>query len=431
MKHSLKPESVRKVRRQLGETQAEFAKRFAVTTLTVARWETGERECSGLYAREIANLDITGELQVQNPIALGGEMEHQYYVLALFNHKGGVSKTTTAFNLGWSLANLGKRVLLIDADPQCNLTGMGLSFSGRNDFDRFYEKNKAINLFEALRPAFDALPVKLKHVECFEISKRPGLFLLPGHVRIADYDIPLGVAHELSGSFGVMKNLPGAVAALMRETARELKIDYILVDLSPAISSLNQNFFMASSHFIVPCNPDYFCSLAIDSLAEVLPKWAEWPDKARTSGIFQGAAYPITTHKPLFLGTVNQRFRPRYGAPASAFQLWIDRINKKVDKELVPMFRRHKMLLPAGLYPKTCVNGEPYNLANIADFNSLIARSQDHNVPIFELTDNQLETVGTVLDNMKTSRDQFKKLFTTLAKSVIASTQQSGFHLSA
>ncbi len=47
-------------------------------------------------------------------------------VISLFNHKGGVSKTTTVFNLGWMLSRKGKRVMLVDCDPQCNLTGMVL-----------------------------------------------------------------------------------------------------------------------------------------------------------------------------------------------------------------------------------------------------------------------------------------------------------------
>jgi cellulose biosynthesis protein BcsQ len=46
-------------------------------------------------------------------------------VIALFNNKGGVSKTTTCFNLGWMLAEHGKTVIMVDADPQCNLTGLG------------------------------------------------------------------------------------------------------------------------------------------------------------------------------------------------------------------------------------------------------------------------------------------------------------------
>ena len=51
--------------------------------------------------------------------------------IALFNHKGGVSKTTTTFHLGWMLAEKGKTVILADADPQCNLTGLVLGDEGR------------------------------------------------------------------------------------------------------------------------------------------------------------------------------------------------------------------------------------------------------------------------------------------------------------
>jgi cellulose biosynthesis protein BcsQ len=54
-------------------------------------------------------------------------------LISLFNHKGGVSKTTTAFNLGWAMADRGKRILIVDGDPQCNLTGTVLGFDGIND----------------------------------------------------------------------------------------------------------------------------------------------------------------------------------------------------------------------------------------------------------------------------------------------------------
>lgn len=59
-------------------------------------------------------------------------------ILTLFNHKGGVSKTTTTFHLGWKLTQKKKKVLLVDGDPQCNLTGM---FFG-DSFDEYYENDK-------------------------------------------------------------------------------------------------------------------------------------------------------------------------------------------------------------------------------------------------------------------------------------------------
>ena len=79
--------------------------------------------------------------------------------ISLFNHKGGVSKTTTTFNLGWMLANKGKRVIIADCDPQCNLTGMVLGFKGFEDFKSIYESKKVRNIRDGLAPAFESRPV--------------------------------------------------------------------------------------------------------------------------------------------------------------------------------------------------------------------------------------------------------------------------------
>ena len=67
--------------------------------------------------------------------------------IAIFNHKGGVSKTTTSFNLGWSISKLGKRVLLVDADSQCNLTMYSL---GKEKFEEYYKENNKNNIYTAL-----------------------------------------------------------------------------------------------------------------------------------------------------------------------------------------------------------------------------------------------------------------------------------------
>ena len=62
-------------------------------------------------------------------------------IIALFNNKGGVSKTTTTFHLGWKLAELGYKTLMIDTDPQCNLTGLCLNADKENKLTQFYEAN--------------------------------------------------------------------------------------------------------------------------------------------------------------------------------------------------------------------------------------------------------------------------------------------------
>jgi cellulose biosynthesis protein BcsQ len=134
--------------------------------------------------------------------------------IALFNHKGGVSKTTTTFHLGWMLASKGKRVILADADPLCNLTGLvlGDDVDGHEDW---YNSGNDRNMKTGLAPAFDALPERIKPVECFSVPEREGLFLLPGHIGLSEYEVTLGIAQELSASIQTLQNLPGAPSYLL------------------------------------------------------------------------------------------------------------------------------------------------------------------------------------------------------------------------
>ncbi|RYH50120.1 MAG: hypothetical protein EON54_15745, partial [Alcaligenaceae bacterium] len=120
-------------------------------------------------------------------------------IVCLFNHKGGVSKTTTAFNLGWMLATKGQRVLLADFDPQCNLTGMVMGFKGVDDLDGFYSTNPPNNVKDALAPAFESQPRQIAGAECVEVGGVDNLFLLPGHIGLSEYETTLGIAQELSG----------------------------------------------------------------------------------------------------------------------------------------------------------------------------------------------------------------------------------------
>ena len=132
--------------------------------------------------------------------------------IAFFNNKGGVSKTTTCFNLGWMLANRGNRVVMVDADPQCNLTGMVLDLSEPDALDRFYQEHVEQNLKDALEPAFSSRPKPLEPVDCIEVSGCDRLFLVPGHVGLAEDEVSLGIAQQLSESVQALKNgSPGMI----------------------------------------------------------------------------------------------------------------------------------------------------------------------------------------------------------------------------
>lgn len=339
--------------------------------------------------------------------------------ISLFNHKGGVSKTTTAFNLGWMLAHKGQRVLLVDCDPQCNLTGMFLGFKGMEELDTLYSQDGVRNIRDGLVPAFESKPVELSPVTCEVMDGNANLLLLPGHIRLAEYETTLGIAQELSGSLPTLQNLPGALSHLFQITAAANNIDIILVDMSPSLGPINQNLLATSDFFLVPMAPDYFSVMATESLASVLPKWKDWLLKAKTLKVLQDATYPLPDSSPKFLGTIIQKYRLRGGGdPSTAFQKWIDEIDARVADTLIPVLKDKDMIMSEEAYSSVGLKmGEP--LLQMSDFNGLIAQSQKHNAPVFALTDEQLEQTGIVLERTKKSMHQFDKLFSEAADRVV------------
>lgn len=345
--------------------------------------------------------------------------------ISLFNHKGGVSKTTTAFNLGWMLAEKGKKVLLADCDPQCNLTGMVLGFKGTEDFKSVYESGGIRNIRDGLAPAFESKPIPISPVECEAIDGQPNLFLIPGHIGLAEYEVTLGIAQELSGSLVTLQNLPGSINHLFHLTASKYECDYILVDMSPSLGPINQNLLMTSDYFLVPMAPDYFSVMATESLATILPKWKSWAIQAQASSVLKKATYPYPAVNPKFLGTVIQKYRIRKGQTASAaFQKWIDEIEAGVKAKLLPALQSCDMLLDESIY--LSANADPSKpLLQMSDFNGLIALSQKHKVPVFALSDEQLEQGGIVLKRTKNSMHKFRELFEAAADKIIALTSHA------
>jgi hypothetical protein len=140
--------------------------------------------------------------------------------------------------------------------------------------------------------------------------------------------------------------------------------------------------------------------MAINSLASVLPRWALWAKQARVLPTLQGATYPFPQNNPKFLGTIVQKYRQRSGVPSAAFQKWIDDIVIGVRDKLIPALSMNGMMLHASAYGETEIErGKP--LMQMSDFNSLIAKSQEHKAPVFLLSDEQLEQTGVVLEILK------------------------------
>lgn len=355
-------------------------------------------------------------------------------IISLFNHKGGVSKTTTAFNLGWALADLGKRVLLVDLDPQCNLTGLILGYAKLEDgLDTFYQSRENLTLSAVLDALIDGQQPEMiadnDHGSLFQTQNK-NLALMPGSLDISEMDSQISLALKISAGVPVTRNLPSSLPRFIKRKAENEGFDYIILDLSPSVGGLNEVMLMSSDYFIVPTAPDFFCWQAVRSLSNHLKAWHSEIQNFKDQNQSKSAASIANT--PLFLGTIQQRYRIRKKAPAKSFGKWIDAIKDAVDQTLIPCLEKFDCVIPRTevqrVLAKYASELEPYDLAHISDFNSLIAISQNVSKPVFALTDEDLATVGKqfgwALKTMQDNRDNFAKTFDGFAKIIVALTSK-------
>lgn len=335
-------------------------------------------------------------------------------IIALFNHKGGVSKTTTTYHIGWKMSALGKRVLLVDGDPQCNLTSLIL----HDDFDDYYENTatKNNNIKDAVKMAFEGKPTPITAIDCYSPRNNANLFLIPGHMDLSSYDASLSLALNSNNAISTLQNLPGAFYELVRLCADKYNIDYVFIDMNPGLSSINQALFMMSDGFIIPTNPDPFSVMALNTLNSVLPRWKNWAVQSRT--IFEDSAYPLPHAEMKFIGEIIQRFNLRNGRAARPYEGKITEIKTAIETKLIPTLEANGMTFDI---TNLIVNGilTDHCLAEISEFGSLLQKAHTAGVPVFALDTTTIHESGIVLDQMIESRDRFDELFTKIASVIM------------
>jgi cellulose biosynthesis protein BcsQ len=332
--------------------------------------------------------------------------------VVIFNHKGGVSKTTSAYNIGWTLSR-NHKVLLVDADPQCNLSSLIL----RDEFESYYlnEGTKKQNIKDGISPAFQGKPEPIEALTCYTPQRSSSLYLLAGHADLSAYDAALSFAQTSNNAISTLQNLPGAFSKLIKLTEEKYSIDYTIIDLNPSLSAINQNLFLVSDSFIIPTNPDPFSLMAIETLTSVLPRWVKWKESAVP--MFEGSAYPLTIGTPKFIGTLIQRFNIRNGRAAKPYRDNIEEIKNKISTDFLSSINKVGMTLSEDQYGSLRTNR--YCLKDIPDFQGLLPKSNDIGVPVFAIQDDEISETGPIRQGMIEKRDTFKTMFDEISLEVV------------
>jgi cellulose biosynthesis protein BcsQ len=316
--------------------------------------------------------------------------------ISIFNHKGGVGKTTLTVNIAAALASEGKKVLLVDSDPQCNLTAYLVQEEVVDALLDASDADTGSTLWSALRPIAEGTG-GFRLVE--PIERLPGVFLLPGDIRLSEFE------QELQDSWKECfqrrpRGFRGttALSQLVDETAAKLAADFVFYDAGPNIGPLNRVVLLDSDFFIVPAACDLFSIRALKTLGYELGKWVrDW----RTIAALAPDNVHLLPGKPVFLGYIPQRFRVYGGQPAKDYASYLPRIEKHILSDVVTVLRETDRSLAV----------DAVQLGQVKDFGSLAASSQREGRSLMEVE------AGT-----QAQRDEARATFAAVARKIIERT---------
>lgn len=325
---------------------------------------------------------------------------HKARRFALFNHKGGVGKTTLTVNISAALAAQGKRVLLVDSDPQCNLTSYLVEDSVVNKLLDQSDFEDGGTLWSALKPITEATG-EVRLIEPLE--RFDNIYLLPGDVQLSKFEQDLNqlwnecLQRRPRGFRGTT-----GLSLLVNAICGKLNIDYVFYDSGPNIGPLNRVILLDCDYFIIPAACDLFSVRALKTLGYTLDEWIrDWDiiNKLAPDNTY------LIPGRPKLMGYIPQQFRVYRGEVTTGYSGYLARIERHIISDVVAVLRKIDSSLAS--------NSLSYNkLGLIKSFSSLATASQTQGVPIKDVNAGTAE-----------QRVEAEKAFTNIAKKII---QRSG-----
>ncbi|KKW23908.1 MAG: Cobyrinic acid ac-diamide synthase [Candidatus Kaiserbacteria bacterium GW2011_GWB1_52_6] len=325
--------------------------------------------------------------------------------LVFVNNKGGVGKTTLAFNSAVALAKLGYKIVLVDLDPQCNLSRLAL---GEDYYTKnlFSETEKTI--YNVLRGVIEGGSDIDLSVKFLPVKADTNLSLLKGDINLSMYEGLLSTAYGQAAAgqpIGYFQT--SAIDRFLRERGLSDQVDIFIIDTSPSLGILNQTILLGADYFVVPMMPDAFSVQGIENLGIIFERWKiQWKNTAKAlAGNTETKL--VLGGDPLFIGYIINSYNVYGKQPIADHRAWMERIPERVKKYLSEKHCRNGLVEASWKDP----------LQIIQDYGRIPAKCQELGVAIFELdpalvADNQQGTK----ENIEKSKEEFTGLTNSLLK---------------
>lgn len=321
--------------------------------------------------------------------------------IAFFNNKGGVGKTTLVYHLGWSFADLGVRVLLVDLDPQANLTALCID---EEQLEELWHDDLAQrkSIYTSVRPIKEELG-DVSPAEIEQISPRLGL--VAGDALLASFEPKLSDAWPRA----VDKHAPSfrALSSFYRvalNASERWCADLVLIDVGPSLGALNRAALLAAQHVVVPLGADLFSIQAIRTLGPMLREWrSEWQERLAKS---PDPGLPLPEGRMAPAGYVVMQPNLYGGRVTKAYAKWLERIPRQFAESL-----------GGAVTQRTSVHSDPASLGVVKHYRSLMPLAHEARKPIFHL----LAADGALGAHATAARDagaDLRKLARLLAKRI-------------
>jgi cellulose biosynthesis protein BcsQ len=291
-------------------------------------------------------------------------------VVAFFNNKGGVGKTSLVYHLAWMYAQLGLRVVAADLDPQANLTA---AFLEEDRLEELWSDNDhKETLFGAVRPLI------LGVGDIADPTVQPvtdSLGLVAGDLALSGFEDELSRQWPLC--FSRDERALRVVSAFWRtlqNAAIQSNARVVLVDVGPNLGAINRAALIGADFVVVPLSPDLFSFQGLRNLGPTLRRWrGEWTDMLDRRPQSLGFKLPSGRMEPI--GYVVLQHGVRLDRPVAAYEKWIGRIPGVYRQEV----------LGQQAPPSLTVRSDPHCLAMLRHYRSLMPMAQEARKPIFLL----------------------------------------------